>query len=55
MTEEVYEILSTRGYRLKCRGNVEVKGKGNMVTYLLEGVGEGSIPSGPDIYNVRKS
>ncbi|XP_048488772.1 adenylate cyclase type 6 isoform X2 [Plutella xylostella] len=51
VTEEVYEILSTRGYRLKCRGNVEVKGKGNMVTYLLEGVGEGSIPSGPDIYN----
>ncbi|XP_052746735.1 adenylate cyclase type 6 [Bicyclus anynana] len=39
VTKEVYDILATRGYKLTCRGNVNVKGKGNMVTYLLEGIG----------------
>ncbi|XP_063546907.1 adenylate cyclase type 6 isoform X1 [Cydia strobilella] len=51
VTEEVYDILASRGYRLRCRGTVDVKGKGNMVTYFLEGVGE-TIPNGiSDIYN----
>ncbi|XP_048004366.1 adenylate cyclase type 6-like [Leguminivora glycinivorella] len=51
VTEEVYDILASRGYRLRCRGTVDVKGKGNMVTYFLEGVGE-TIPNGiADIYN----
>lgn len=49
VTQEVYDILSARGYKLRCRGTVDVKGKGNMVTYFLEGVGD-SIPD--DIYNV---
>lgn len=48
VTQEVYDILSARGYKLRCRGTVDVKGKGNMVTYFLEGVGD-SIPD--DIYN----
>ncbi|CAG9789004.1 unnamed protein product [Diatraea saccharalis] len=37
VTQEVYDILSTRGYSLRCRGTVDVKGKGNMVTFFLEG------------------
>ncbi|CAH2035104.1 unnamed protein product, partial [Iphiclides podalirius] len=40
VTQEVYDILSTRGYRLRCRGTVDVKGKGNMVTFFLDGVGD---------------
>lgn len=36
VTQEVYDILSTRGYTLTCRGNVDVKGKGTMVTYFLK-------------------
>lgn len=37
MTQEVYQILQSRGYPLTCRGPIEVKGKGNMVTYFLDG------------------
>ncbi|CAB3383133.1 Hypothetical predicted protein [Cloeon dipterum] len=35
VTQEVYKILNERGYSLSCRGPVIVKGKGEMVTYLL--------------------
>lgn len=53
VTQEVYEILAARGYRLRCRGTVDVKGKGNMVTYFLDGVGDAA-PSSPlaDPYSV---
>ncbi|XP_031344444.1 adenylate cyclase type 6-like isoform X2 [Photinus pyralis] len=37
VTKEVYQILSKRGYPLTCRGTIEVKGKGNMETYFLNG------------------
>lgn len=37
VTQEVYQILHSRGYPLTCRGAIEVKGKGNMVTYFLDG------------------
>ncbi|XP_068618932.1 adenylate cyclase type 6 [Battus philenor] len=50
VTQEVYEILSTRGYRLRCRGNVDVKGKGNMVTFFLEGIGDTICATIRDIY-----
>lgn len=55
MTEEVHDILSMRGYRLRCRGTIDVKGKGNMITFFLEGVGDGEMasPGDVDIYNVR--
>lgn len=36
MTHEVYNILEPRGYRLKCRGKINVKGKGSMITYFLQ-------------------
>lgn len=39
VTEEVYNILRNRGYALRRRGMVEVKGKGNMLTYFLDGLG----------------
>ncbi|KAG6446969.1 hypothetical protein O3G_MSEX004697 [Manduca sexta] len=50
VTQEVYEILGARGYRLRCRGTVDVKGKGNMVTYFLEGVGDSAGPAARDLY-----
>ncbi|KAG8224712.1 hypothetical protein J437_LFUL004881 [Ladona fulva] len=37
VTHDVYTILSARGYPLSCRGPVKVKGKGEMVTYFLNG------------------
>ncbi|XP_053624777.1 adenylate cyclase type 6 isoform X2 [Plodia interpunctella] len=51
VTQEVYDILATRGYKLRCRGTVDVKGKGNMVTFFLDGVGETTEPGVRDIYN----
>lgn len=35
VTEDVFRILSGR-YRFLCRGQVSVKGKGQMLTYFLE-------------------
>lgn len=35
MTEEVAEVLKGKGFRVKERGRVYVKGKGVMVTFLL--------------------
>jgi len=35
VTQDVYEILRQHGYTLECRGQVKVKGKGDMLTYLL--------------------
>ncbi|CAH0716359.1 unnamed protein product, partial [Brenthis ino] len=50
VTQEVYDILSTRGYKLRCRGTVDVKGKGNMVTFFLDGIGETPQAGVRDIY-----
>lgn len=32
----MYNILEPRGYKLKCRGKINVKGKGSMITYFLQ-------------------
>uniref|UniRef100_A0A671Y4B4 Adenylate cyclase type 1 n=1 Tax=Sparus aurata TaxID=8175 RepID=A0A671Y4B4_SPAAU len=40
VTEEVYRLLNTN-YDLVCRGKVSVKGKGEMLTYFLEGKVQG--------------
>lgn len=40
VTKEVFQILSVQGYPLTCRGTIEVKGKGNMETYFLDGYRE---------------
>ncbi|XP_072156105.1 adenylate cyclase type 5 isoform X2 [Bemisia tabaci] len=36
VTQEVYQILKERGYKLTYRGHIEVKGKGDMETYFLD-------------------
>lgn len=36
MTQDVYNILEPRGYKMKCRGKINVKGKGSMITYFLQ-------------------
>ncbi|XP_076001262.1 adenylate cyclase type 1-like isoform X2 [Genypterus blacodes] len=40
VTEEVYRLLNTN-YDLVCRGKVSVKGKGEMLTYFMEGKVQG--------------
>jgi class 3 adenylate cyclase/sensor domain CHASE-containing protein len=37
LSEETYECLKNRDYLLKERGTIDIKGKGRMKTYLLEG------------------
>ncbi|XP_047480238.1 adenylate cyclase type 5-like [Penaeus chinensis] len=37
VTQEVYQILHKKGYPLSCRGTIKVKGKGDMITYFLNG------------------
>ncbi|KAI4464613.1 adenylate cyclase type 1 [Holotrichia oblita] len=37
VTKEVYQILHDKGYPLTCRGTINVKGKGIMETYFLDG------------------
>lgn len=32
----MYNILEPRGYKMKCRGKINVKGKGSMITYFLQ-------------------
>ncbi|XP_053679567.1 adenylate cyclase type 6 [Anopheles nili] len=38
VTEDIYQIVKDRGYNLTCRGTVNVKGKGTMITYLMPGL-----------------
>nr|XP_020457594.1 adenylate cyclase type 1-like isoform X2 [Monopterus albus] len=44
VTEDVYRLI-TEYYNFVCRGQVSVKGKGQMLTYFLEGRRQGSRPS----------
>ncbi|XP_072401648.1 adenylate cyclase type 6 isoform X2 [Diabrotica undecimpunctata] len=37
ITKEVNQILHAKGYPTKCRGTINVKGKGSMETFFLEG------------------
>ncbi|XP_064410211.1 adenylate cyclase type 1 [Latimeria chalumnae] len=37
VTEDVYRVLKRCNYEFACRGKVSVKGKGEMLTYFLEG------------------
>lgn len=45
VTQEMFQILEPRGYQLTCRGTINVKGKGTMLTYFLNGKGELPIAS----------
>ncbi|XP_073188860.1 adenylate cyclase type 1 isoform X2 [Lepidochelys kempii] len=42
VTEEVQRILKRCSYEFVCRGKVSVKGKGEMLTYFLEGKANGN-------------
>ncbi|KAK3108058.1 hypothetical protein FSP39_000441 [Pinctada imbricata] len=46
VTQDMYDLLTSQGYMLECRGKVAVKGKGNMVTYLLQSQPENLTLSG---------
>ncbi|KAK7602501.1 hypothetical protein V9T40_008090 [Parthenolecanium corni] len=45
VTQEVYNILKEKNYPLSCRGSIQVKGKGDMVTYFLDGYREDPQPN----------
>ncbi|XP_034481214.1 adenylate cyclase type 6 [Drosophila innubila] len=45
VTQEMQQILECRGFELTCRGSVNVKGKGSMITYFLKG--KGQMPAEP--------
>nr|XP_019587172.1 PREDICTED: adenylate cyclase type 1 isoform X1 [Rhinolophus sinicus] len=42
VTEEVHRLLRQGAYHFLCRGKVSVKGKGEMLTYFLEGRTDGN-------------
>lgn len=42
VTEEVHRLLRQGAYQFLCRGKVSVKGKGEMLTYFLEGRTDGN-------------
>lgn len=46
VTEDVYRLI-TDCYDFECRGQVSVKGKGQMLTYFLKGRRPGSRPAPP--------
>jgi hypothetical protein len=50
VTQEVAQILETKGYTLTCRGTIRVKGKGDMVTYFLE-----DRPSASTLNNIQNN
>lgn len=37
VTTDMYQVLAANTYQLECRGVVKVKGKGEMMTYFLNG------------------
>lgn len=43
ITQEVYQILKPRGYPMTCRGSIDVKGKGSMITYFLNGPADSNL------------
>ncbi|XP_034658330.1 adenylate cyclase type 6 [Drosophila subobscura] len=45
VTQETQQILEGRGFELTCRGSVNVKGKGSMITYFLKGKKPIEIPA----------
>ncbi|KAJ6635698.1 Adenylate cyclase type 5, partial [Pseudolycoriella hygida] len=49
VTQEIYQILEPRGYKIRCRGTINVKGKGSMVTYFLNPQDEQGSPLVNDV------
>ncbi|XP_023381243.1 adenylate cyclase type 1-like [Pteropus vampyrus] len=55
VTEEVHRLLRRRAYRFSCRGKVSVKGKGEMLTYFLEGRTDGNGPQTRPLSSERRT
>lgn len=49
VTQEMFQILEPRGYQLSCRGTINVKGKGTMLTYFLNGKGDRPVVTTADV------
>ncbi|KAL6431584.1 hypothetical protein ACFW04_007269 [Cataglyphis niger] len=49
VTQEVRDILIAKGYPLTCRGTIQVKGKGSMITYFLDGPKDNTKPDQVDV------
>ncbi|XP_047619559.1 adenylate cyclase type 1 [Phacochoerus africanus] len=54
VTEEVHRLLRRGTYRFVCRGKVSVKGKGEMLTYFLEGRTDGNGSQARSLNSERK-
>ncbi|XP_046526036.1 adenylate cyclase type 1 [Equus quagga] len=54
VTEEVHRLLRRGAYRFVCRGKVSVKGKGEMLTYFLEGRTDGNGSQSRSLNSERK-
>nr|XP_030727128.1 adenylate cyclase type 1 [Globicephala melas] len=54
VTEEVHRLLRRGCYRFVCRGKVSVKGKGEMLTYFLEGRTDGNGSQNRSVNSERK-
>lgn len=46
VTQETEQILKPKGFNLSCRGFIPVKGKGEMLTYFLDGKGTNNFGTG---------
>ncbi|XP_074197183.1 adenylate cyclase type 1 isoform X2 [Rhinolophus sinicus] len=54
VTEEVHRLLRQGAYHFLCRGKVSVKGKGEMLTYFLEGRTDGNGSQSRSLNSERK-
>uniref|UniRef100_A0A671ETE7 Adenylate cyclase type 1 n=1 Tax=Rhinolophus ferrumequinum TaxID=59479 RepID=A0A671ETE7_RHIFE len=54
VTEEVHRLLRQGAYHFLCRGKVSVKGKGEMLTYFLEGRTDGNSSQSRSLNSERK-
>ncbi|KAG8510535.1 Adenylate cyclase type 1, partial [Galemys pyrenaicus] len=54
VTEEVHRLLCRGAYHFVCRGKVSVKGKGEMLTYFLEGRTNGNSSQTRSLHSERK-
>lgn len=55
VTEETCQILQQFGYTFEQRGMVAVKGKGQLMTYYLQGKIARNVPSSPMMVNTMES
>lgn len=54
MTEETCQILQNFGYYFEQRGLVAVKGKGQLMTYYLQGKREGGTKTDNPVVSIYK-